>query len=356
MSSREMTKLGHCLVTGATGFLGGALVRDLLQRGHRVRGLDVRQSDVSHERFEFVTGDVCKIADLERACSGVDTVFHTAAVLIFAGLGKGKDYALSHSVNVGGVKNILAASRASGVKRLVYTSSNNVTFGDPVVDGDETWPYASDPADFYTETKILAEKAVLASNGKDGLLTCAIRPGGIYGPGDPLLLVRFLEALGGGLFVVTIGDGSAMSDNTFVENLSDGQIEAARHLVSDSPVPGQAYFITDGAPMNYFEFFRPFVKALGYKFPRWRLPAWPLTAVAWVGEILHWWVGTPMPQLSRLEVRKITVSHYSRIDKARRDFGWEPKISPAAAVELCIPYCREVLAARTGASSSAESN
>ncbi len=97
----------------------------------------------------------------------------------------------------------------------------------------------------------------LEANGRGGLLTCAIRPGGIYGPDDQLLLTRVAEECARGRFVATFGDGTAKSDNSFIDNLVDGQIEAARHLVPGSPVCGQAYFITDGVPINYFDFFKP---------------------------------------------------------------------------------------------------
>jgi nucleoside-diphosphate-sugar epimerase len=68
-----------------------------------------------------------------------------------------------------------------------------------------------------------------------------------------------------------------------------------------------------------------------------------MRGVAWLGELLHVYLGLPAPPLSRLELIKIVVSHYNRIDKAQRDLGWEPPVSPEAAVERCLPYCRELL-------------
>jgi len=338
-------ELGRCLVVGASGLLGRHLAAELLRRGHDVRGFDRLGLPEPPPGLEMVPGDVRRPEDLRAACRGVDTVFHTAAVFVFAGLARPAERRLAYDVNVAGVENALGAAREAGVRRFVYTSSNNVTFGDdPVVDGDESRPYAPRPRDLYTETKIAAERLVLAANGEGGLLTCAIRPGGIYGPGDPLILGRVVRELARGRFVVTIGDGSARSDNTFVENLVDGHLAAARHLHEGGPAPGRAYFVTDGAPVNYFEFFRPVVEGLGFPFPRRRLPVWPLRALAFAGELLHRALGTPLPPLTRLEVRKIAVTHTNRIDRARRELGWEPPVPPEEAMARCLPWCRERLA------------
>ena len=114
-------------------------------------------------------------------------------------------------MNVGGVENVVAAAVEANVKRLVSTSSNNVTLDGPVIDGDETWPYAKNARDLYTETKILGEKTALAANGLGQLLACVIRPGGIYGPGESLVVPRLVEELGGGRYGATIGDGTALS-------------------------------------------------------------------------------------------------------------------------------------------------
>ena len=209
-----------------------------------------------------------------------------------------------------------------------------------MIDGDETLPYAEGARDLYTKSKILGEKIALAANDPDGLLTCAIRPGGIYGPGDKLVLPRVVAELAGGRYVATIGDGSALSDNTYIDNLVDGEIEAARHLVPGSPLGGEAYFITDGAPINYFEFFRPLVFGLGYPNPRWKVPGRLMLGIATAWEFLHWAIRIPRPVLNRLEVIKITVSHYNRIDKARRDFGWVPVVGVEEAMERCLEYCQ----------------
>ena len=342
----ETTDLGYCLVTGAAGFLGRNLVFELIRRGERVRAFDCADLPYSHERLEFVKGDIRVFEDTRKACERIDTVFHTAAVLDFQGFASRARRDRSWAVNVEGVENVVRACAEAGVQRLVHTSSNNVTFGDPVIDGDETDAYASNPKDLYTETKILGEKAALAGNGRGRLLTCAIRPGGIYGPGDQLVLPRVVEECASGRFTVTIGDGTALADNTYIDNLVDGEIEAARHLLPGSRLCGEAYFITDGHPINYFDFFRPLVEEMGFEFPKRKIPAWLLHGTMSVWEFLHWAIKIAPPPLTRLEVRKITVSHYSRIEKAKRDFGWTPRVSVEEARAKCALYCKELLEKR----------
>jgi len=343
----ETTDLGYCLVTGAAGFLGRNLVFELIRRGERVRAFDRVDLPYSHERLEFVKGDVRLFEDTRKACEGVDTVFHTAAVLDFQGFATRARRDRSYAVNVGGVENVVRACVEAGVKRLVHTSSNGVTFSGPVIDGDETDAYVPAPKDLYTETKILGEKAALAGNGRGRLLTCAIRPGGIYGPGEQLVLPRVVEECASGRFAATIGDGKALADNTYIDNLVDGEIQAAHHLLPGSPLCGEAYFITDGDPINYFDFFRPLVEEMGFEFPKRKIPAWLLHGTMSVWEFLHWAIKIPPPPLTRLEVRGITVTHYSRIEKAKRDFGWTPKVSVEEARAKCVEYCKELLEKRT---------
>jgi 3beta-hydroxy-delta5-steroid dehydrogenase/steroid delta-isomerase len=314
---RPTADLGHCLVTGASGYLGEHLIRELLRRGARVRGFDIRPLTLRHPHFlDFAR--FASVAQRDR----------------------------SYAVNVHGVENVVRAAREAGAVRLVHTSSNNVTFDGPVLDGDETRPYATHTRDLYTETKVLGEQVALAGNREGGLLTCAIRPGGIYGPGEELVFPRVIDECVRGRYVAKIGDGSALSDNTFIENLVDAEIEAARHLLPGSPLCGEAYFISDGAPINYFEFFRPVVEALGFRHPTRSVPGGLMMAVMAFWEGLHFSLGSlgvPRPPLLALEVKKIAVSHYSRIEKAERDFGWRPRVAASDAIARMIEPCRGLL-------------
>lgn len=159
-------------------------------------------------------GDIARSEDVRAACEGIDTVFHTAAVLNFKRFARFAERRLSEAVNVGGTQNVLREASAAGARRLVHTSTNNVAFdGRPVVDGDETYPYAEGARDLYTATKLRAEKCVLAANDEGGLLTCAIRPGGIFGPGEERILPALVEQCAKGRLVIVIGDGRAASDN-----------------------------------------------------------------------------------------------------------------------------------------------
>jgi 3beta-hydroxy-delta5-steroid dehydrogenase/steroid delta-isomerase len=338
---RPTRELGYCLVTGGAGFLGRHLVRELLRRGHRVRAFDCRSQELRHERLDVARGDVRALEDLRKACVGIETVFHTAAVLDFARFASRVRREHSVAVNVRGVDNALRAAREAGARRFVHTSTNNVTLDGPVIDGDESRPYAMRVRDIYTETKIAGERLALAANGEGGLLTCAIRPGGIYGPGEQIVFPRVVSECRAGRYAARIGGGSALSDNTYVDNLVDGEIEAARHLVPGSPLCGQAYFVTDGRPINYFDFFRPVVEGLGFRHPRPWVPGGLVHAVMTAWEWLHFAFGLPRPPLLSLEVRKIVVSHYNRIDRARRDFGWTPKVSMEEGLRRCLEHLRQ---------------
>ena len=335
--------LGHCLVTGAAGYLGRNLCWELVRRGCRVRGFDLRPVPPPCEGIESIVGDVTNEEQVHAACLGIDTVFHTAAVLNFLQFENQAGVDRCHAVNVTGTQRVLRMAQQAGAKRLISTSSNNVCFdGREIVEGDESSPYAEDPADLYTATKLQGELAVLQANDPEGLLTCAIRPGGIFGPGEEHFLPMLVEQCVRGRFVAILGDGLGLSDNTFIDNLVDGQIQAARHLIPNSPVCGQAYFITDGHPINYFEFFRPLVEGMGVPFPRYKVPIAPLEGLALMAEWLHAKLGTPPPPLSALELRKVATTHTFRIDKAKRDFGWEPKVGIDEVWKRLIVYCKEL--------------
>ena len=174
----------------------------------------------------------------------------------------------SFDVNVGGTKNLVHAAQAAGVKRFVYTASNSVVMGGQrIADGDETLPYTTRFNDLYTETKVVAEKFVLSQNGVGGLLTCSIRPSGIWGRGDQTMFRKLFESVLAGHVKVLVGSKDVKLDNSYVHNLVHGFILAAEHLVPGGSAPGQAYFVNDGEPINMFEFSRPVVEACGERWP-----------------------------------------------------------------------------------------
>jgi 3beta-hydroxy-delta5-steroid dehydrogenase/steroid delta-isomerase len=341
-----MTTSGRsaCLVTGGAGYLGSHLVRALLARGDRVHALDVRPIALEHPELRAFRGDLRRQDDLRRACDGVGTVFHTASRMTLVGVTRRPARDETFAVNAGGTRNLLGACREAGVERFVYTSSNNVVFDREIEGGDERLPYARRFVDLYSETKALAEQAVLAANGGGGLLTCALRPGGIYGPGSPYVLARMVDALARGLLAVKVGNGEARSDNVYIDDLVTAHLLAAEKLAPGSPVAGRAYFIGDGRPLNYFEFFAPLVVALGRRPPKAWVPARAVHTAAWAAEWAHRVLGTGEPLLSRIEIRKIAWSHWFRTDAASRDLGWVPTVSVEEGLARCIPSCRELLA------------
>ncbi|HME14681.1 MAG TPA: NAD-dependent epimerase/dehydratase family protein, partial [Mycobacterium sp.] len=202
-------QLGRILVTGGSGFVGANLVTTLLDRGYRVRSFDRAPAPLpAQPGLEVLQGDICDRDVVAAAVDGIDTVFHTAALIeLLGGASVTEEYRQrSFAVNVEGTKNLLHAAQAAGVKRFVYTASNSVVMGGkPIAGGDETLPYTDRFNDLYTETKVVAERFVLSQNGIDGLLTCSIRPSGIWGRGDQTMFRKVFESVQAGHVKVLVG-------------------------------------------------------------------------------------------------------------------------------------------------------
>ncbi|GAA4540450.1 3-beta-hydroxysteroid dehydrogenase [Mycobacterium paraffinicum] len=336
------TELGRVLVTGGSGFVGANLVTTLLDRGHHVRSFDRAPSPLAqHPQLEVLEGDITDTAICAQAVDGIDTIFHTAAIIDLMGGASVTDAYRQRSfgVNVGGTENLVHAGQAAGVKRFVYTSSNSVVMGGQnIPGGDETLPYTNRFNDLYTETKVVAERFVLSQNGIGDMLTCAIRPSGIWGRGDQTMFRKLFESVIAGHVKVLIGRKSARLDNSYVHNLIHGFILAAQHLVPGGTAPGQAYFINDDEPINMFEFARPVVEACGVNWPRVRVNG-PIVRAAMTGwQRLHFRFGIPAPLLEPLAVERLYLDNYFSIAKARRDLGYEPPFTTEQAMAECLSY------------------
>ncbi|KAI0210714.1 Short-chain dehydrogenase/reductase family 42E member 1 [Lamellibrachia satsuma] len=335
-SSRGQSRLPEThLITGGAGYLGMHLALGLRQRGHLVRLFDWKEPTVAlPEGIIFVKGDVTSQQDVEEGVEGVDCVYHLASFGM-----SGREQLNTHmieAVNMTGTDNVIKACRKFHVNRLIYTSTYNVVFGgQKIVNGDESlpyWPLEKHP-DHYSRTKAQAEMRVLAahdSSGANTLQTCALRLAGVYGPGEERHLPRVVHYVQQGWFGCTYGEEDSLVDFLHVDNVVEAHVLSGETLAkSGNSAAGQAYFISDGKPVNNFEFFRPLIEGLGYRFPRIRVPFAFVYFIAYLIEWLHF-LAAPVhnfqPLLTRAEVFKTGVTHYFSIAKAQKDLHYNPKV------------------------------
>ncbi len=217
-----------CLLFGSTGLLGMALLEQLLEHGKKVR-IFVREP-VNDDRVEQVIGDICNEDDVRKAVKGVDTVFQAVSIIDL-----NPNYQqFVYDVNVKGNHYVIEACAEFGVEKLIYTSSIDVVFdGNHLLNENESLPYPPKHLDHYSTSKTIAEKEVIAANGrpngKQGLLTCSLRAAGIYGPGDRIRLPSIIQTLRDGKYL-RMGDGSAVFNHVYSENCAHAHMKAAEYL------------------------------------------------------------------------------------------------------------------------------
>ena len=311
------------LVTGGGGFLGGAVVRRLRARGWDVRSLTRSAYPWLDELgVEQTFADLADADAVARAVAGTDAVVHTAAK---AGVwGRRADYV---ATNVTGTANVIAACRAAGVRRLVYTSTPSVVHGGGDLEGaDESTPYPKHFDAAYPETKAAAERAVLAANGPD-LATVSLRPHLIWGPGDPHLVPRVLARAKAGK-LRRIGTRPVRVDVTYVDNAADAHVLAVEKLDVGGAAAGKAYFVSNGEPVELWEFLNRILAAAGLPPVTRSVAAWKARLAGRVLEAAYRWLRLPgEPAMTRFVAAQLGTSHWYDISAARRDLGYEPAVS-----------------------------
>jgi nucleoside-diphosphate-sugar epimerase len=315
--------LGEVLVTGGGGFLGTALIKLVRARGLRVRSLARRRyQHLDDLGVEQVLGDIADSAVVGRATAGCRTVFHTAAK---AGIwGSNREY---ERTNVQGTRNVIEACRAHGARRIIYSSSPSVVFNGLDLEGvDESFPYSQTFEAAYPATKARAEQLILGSNGLD-LATIALRPHLIWGPGDNNLLPRILARAGGGR-LRRIGRRDPLIDPIYIDNAAEAHLLAADRLQPGSAIAGRIYFVTQGETIPLWDMINHFLKAAKMapvKRSVSRPLAFALAGLMELGYVLS--CRRKEPPMTRFLARQLSTTHWFNIDAARRDLGYEPRVS-----------------------------
>ncbi|MFC4727418.1 2-alkyl-3-oxoalkanoate reductase [Coralloluteibacterium thermophilus] len=313
------------LVTGGGGFLGQALCRGLAERGHTV---------VSFNRGHYpaldalgvvqVQGDLADADAVRAAAAGCEAVFHNAAKA-----GAWGSYASYHRPNVLGTDNVIAACRAHGIGRLVYTSSPSVTHRatHPVEGGTaETVPYGEGLKAPYAATKRIAEERVLAANDA-GLATVALRPRLIWGPGDNQLLPRLVERARAGRLRF-VGGGHNRIDTTYIDNAAQAHFDAFERLAPGAACAGRAYFISNGEPRSVRDIVNALLAAAGAPTVEASVPFGVAYAAGAVMEGA--WALLPLkgePPMTRFLAEQLATTHWYDMAPATRDFGYVPRVS-----------------------------
>jgi nucleoside-diphosphate-sugar epimerase len=311
------------LVTGGGGFLGSAIARRLVARGDVVRSF----SRTHHTELEAlgVTQLQGHLADFEAvsaAVAGCELVFHVAAK---AGIwGRRRDF---YATNVTGTESVLAACLRQGVRRMVYTSSPSVVFDGGDMEGaEERAPYPRHFEADYPRTKALAERAVLSANGTE-LTTVALRPHLIWGPGDNHLVPRIV-ARGRAGRLRRIGRTNPLIDSTYIDNVADAHLLAADRLQPGSAIAGKTYFISNGEPMPLWDLVNRILAAAGVGPVTRSIPFALAYAAGWTCETLYRFVGWEWePPMTRFLARELATAHWFNLSAARRDLGYEPRVS-----------------------------
>ncbi|MFY7993766.1 MAG: NAD-dependent epimerase/dehydratase family protein [Bacteriovoracaceae bacterium] len=315
------------LITGGGGFLGTAIIKELLKNPENkitnfARGV---YPELEAMGVKTIRGDIRHKVDVDKVMSyGFDVIFHVAAK---AGVwGTYKEFL---DINYLGTKNMVESAKTFGVPRFVYTSTPSVVFGeDDLLGVDEETPFPKKYLTAYAETKAMAEKLVLEANDSKDFMTCAIRPHLIWGPGDPHLFPRVIQRGRLGKLKV-VGDGENLVDIVYVENAAMAHIMASKKLTPHSRVCGQAYFIGQERPVKLWDFINQVLAKSGIDPVMESISVKAAYRIGWAMEKMWSLAGIqkPEPPMTRFVALNLGKSHYFSHAKAQRDFGYSPSIT-----------------------------
>ncbi len=316
---------GLTLVTGGTGFLGGRVLARLVADGTPVRALVRRPLPPHLVGFAMETwlGDLQEARMVAGVCNGVDTVIHCAGLVT--------DYAPYRQymqVNGTGTATLLEDAKRARVRRFVHVSTTDV-YGYPSTPQPESAPVRTTGFG-YSDSKVYAE-AVVRSAGRDGLACTIVRPATIYGPRSETLVLQIAVRLRRRRMLL-VDDGQQDAGLAYVDNVVDLLLAAA---VSPRAV-GETYNACDCDGITWQQYCDRLAHVVGASPCRTYLPFRVACAVAGIMERTSLLLGRRQrPLLTRTAVHILGAPQRHQNDKARRDLGWQPRVTfDAAFVEI----------------------
>ena len=324
----------NVLVTGGGGFVGSYLVDRLLARGYKVRSFGRSAQPVLEQKgVEVICGELANSTEVREACVAMDAVFHVGAKA-----GVWGSWESFYQPNVIGTRNVLEACKTQGIARLVYTSTPSVVFnGQPIRGGGSEMPYGRKWLCHYAHTKAIAEKEALAANCET-LKVVALRPHLIFGPGDPHLLPRVIESVKNGRLKI-VGEGKNRVDISYVDDVAAAHLNALDALGSCNAgtCAGQAYFISQGKPVELWSWLNQILEGLGHAPLTKRVPLLLAYMVGAVAECT-WKVfaRSGEPPITRFVAVELAKDHYFDVEMAYRHLGYRATVDMKTALKATI--------------------
>lgn len=309
------------LITGGGGFLGRAIVERCLGRGYQVRVLGRSPLPAAlAARVAFYQSDLADAPAIASAIKGCDYVFHVAAKA-----GVGGPRAEYVRANITGTESVVQACHTHEVKALVYTSTPSVVFnGEAFRGADESLPYGEHFLCAYAETKATAERRALAAASAQ-LKVCALRPHLIWGPGDTHLFPRILASARAGKLRI-VGAGANRVDVTHVDTAAEAHLTALDALLAGG-ANGKAYFLSQGEPVNLWDFINRLLKGAGVPPVTKKISLRRAYALGTVLEII--WTLFRLkgePPMTRFVAVELAKDHWFDVSAAQRDLGLKPAV------------------------------
>jgi nucleoside-diphosphate-sugar epimerase len=324
-----------CLVTGASGFIGGHIARRLVQEGYQVRCLVRASSDTTFLdtlAVELAVGDVTDPASLAHAADGCRYVFHCAAMV--------SDWGTAQEIsriNVDGTRNMLEAAARASVERFIHLSTTDV-YGYPGGAAvDETFR-ATAFSNWYAQTKLAAETEVLRFEQTGALRAVILRPATVYGPRSVDVVGRMAQAIREGNMLLVDG-GRAVAGLCYIDNLVDAALLA---LQQDSAL-GHAFNVSDGSAITWRQFSDRLAEGLGRPPVRWSAPYWAASALGISLETGYRFLRSvtrlrTVPLLSRQAVHVMGKDQDFSTRKAQELLGWAPRVDFATGLGVTLAW------------------
>jgi nucleoside-diphosphate-sugar epimerase len=317
------------LVTGASGFTGGHLARALASAGCRVRVLvrDRNRLNLPGVPLDVVAGDLRDPAAVARAVSGVEVVYHVAAIYRQASLPAD----VYRAVNAVAVGEVIEQAARAGARRVVHCSTVGVHGDIEHPPADEDAPLR--PGDVYQRTKVEGEELARAAASRFGIEVTIVRPSGIYGPGDRRLLKLFRNTV---RRFPTLGRGEIYYHLTYIDDLVAGFRLCGEHPAAAN----RTYILAGGEVTSLNEVTATIAAVAGVRPQRLHLPVWPFWLAGAACEAICAPLGIE-PPIYRRRVDFFTKSRAFDITRARQEIGFAPAVGLREGITRTLHWYRE---------------